>query len=263
MKAFILSLLIFGAASAQTTVQRTIGTAPPQEPSGRPSSASADAQIRAAIAAYRKSWEQMNEKTRKNLLSHGGQTPEQYERLLRQGSTRIPAAVNGAGQSAKSADADLDLDVLYTMKTSTQDLNVIRDANLQRVQTGGCAPELASRIADLKSRLELEESLLRGEETPPAEPAAKKSAARAGSSAAIADEWFKSPAKPAASSEPADSKASQLDAVLGLSAGEAPVAKPASEKPAEKSVDRKQAEIEISRIQTELSHLTGACKAAK
>jgi hypothetical protein len=267
MKISILLLSLLVPADAQTSVQRTIGSAPPQETSGRAvAGASSDAQIRAAVAAYRKSWDQMSDKVRKSILSHGGQTPEQYERLLRQGSTRIPAAVNGAEQSPKSADSDLDLDVLHTMKTSTQDLNIIRDGNLRRVQTPGCAPELASRIADLKSRLELQESSLRVEETPP-ETAPRKTAARAGSSAAVADDSFKAPTRSPASSptsgETADTKNSQLDAVLGLSTGETPAVKPAAAKPADNGVDRKQAELEIARIQAELDRLTSACKAAK
>src|SRR5437870_13082932 len=60
----------------------------------------------------------------------------------REESTAAPN--NPARKPASSPDSGVNLDVLHTMKTSTEDLNAIRDANLQRVQKGACTPQIAA-----------------------------------------------------------------------------------------------------------------------
>jgi hypothetical protein len=199
-------------------------------------------QIRQAIEAYHRSWQRMSEKQRQVILRGGGYTPEQYERLMRK------ATAPAAGKPAEPETArEMNLDVLHTMKTSSEDLNSIRDGNLQRVQHGSCAPEVSSRIAELKSRLA---QLAAPGERPPAEAPAAKPAAAGRPAAAAAETWFEpAPAKAGAAPGSAD-KGSELDAVLGAAPAAPPVVRPAAS-PAD--------EAEVSRLRAELSRLSGLC----
>jgi hypothetical protein len=258
------------SVSQENGPQRTMETAPPESSPGTAAAMAGgdDAYVRSAVETYRRSWEGMSARTRKMLLSHGGQTPDQYERNLRQrlavngqhtgtASASPTATAPNGGMSTAESGRQLNLDVLNTMKTSAGDLNAIRDGNLQRVQKGGCAPEVALRLAELKGRLAAQENELRGPAGAGEPP--KGAAGRSGSAAPLPGEWFKSSAEQQPrTGEPRDAANQQLDAVLGTNTRETGPAEPAAAKPAD-AERRKQAEAEIALTRAELDGLAGAC----
>jgi len=210
-------------------VQRTMGVA-------SPAANAADSQpdpIDGLLRQYRTMWQKMSAAQQKAFLDSGGTTPEQYERTLRsKGTPAAPAARET--QTAPRATVD----VLDSLTTSLQDLNAIRDGNLARVQKEGCPPEVASRLADLRSRLRQ------------ADPPQPKDRAAAGDPMAIASDWFKQAPKAEAPLPGADTHDGKLlDNVLGESA-----ARPAETR-------RKDTEEEIARIKAEIAQLSGACGA--
>jgi len=126
----------------------------------------------------------------------------------REESTAAPN--NAARKPASSPDSGVNLDVLHTMKTSTEDLNAIRDANLQRVQKGACTPQIAARIAALSFA----------------------------SAAALAENWFKRPAEQPAPGQSADGAKRELDFVLGIDTPEPATVKPAPAETADAELAR-------------------------
>ncbi len=147
-------------------------------------------------------------------------------------STTPPRPAPSVGTHSSN---QLNPDVLHNMKDSTEDLNALRDGNLTRVQTGGCAPQIAAHIAGLKGRLENYGSVPKPRERPSSTSAA------------------------AAAAEAVNR---QLDSVLGLSPTETPDVKP-SEKPADNDEMHKRAETETALINAELARLTSVCASAK
>ena len=251
-------------------MKRTIATAPVQEQktagpgeTGQLPTPS-EAQIRALIDNYRQSWEKMNDRTRKMMLSHGGQTPEQFEHGLRQRMFIQPqlAAPPPSARSNPAAEPNsstqLNLDVLQTMSSSTEDLSAIRDGNVKRVQNNGCAPQISARIADLRGKLAMYEHVLHPDAPVPINTSDKpsKPAARPANpaSATLANDWFSNRRETPAPAATAAKR--ELDSVLG---DDAPPMKTPAPKPADNAEQRKEAELEIARIKPELERLNGAC----
>ncbi len=199
----------------------------------------------------------------KALVSAGGLTPEQYEKMLAGKST--PAKGTNPSSDARTADPG----ALDALSRSLQDLNAVRDGNLSLVQKDGCAPELASRIADLKARLRADEFELNGTEAPAnAAPTARtQDNAGAADAMAVASDWFKRSAdtKAAATSSNASRtrESSLLDAVLtGTPAAPAPE-RHIDPKSPEAEQKRLQVEADMARVKAELDQLSGACASAK
>jgi hypothetical protein len=157
-----------------------------------------------------------------------------------------------AGTPSKSADppaASFD-----SLSKSLQDLNAIRDGNLSLVQKDGCAPELASRIADLKAKLDAPDS---GVTT----PAAAKPQAKAGDAdpMAAANDWFK-PASASKQTAPSSTReSSQLDAVLRGT----PPERPAELKSSGSEPGQRLSKAEMASLKSELEQLSSACGAKK
>ncbi len=165
------------------------------------------------------------------------------------------APSKGANQSADSRIPD-SAGAFDSLNKSLEDLNAIRDGNLSLVQKDGCAPELASRIADLKAKLN-------GSDAAVAAPAAPRVLEKTGDAdpLTVANEWFK-PAGASKQTAPSRTRESSLlDAVLNST--------PA---PAERSTDprasgvehnNKLSEAERASVQSELEQLSNACAAKK
>jgi hypothetical protein len=249
--------------------QRTITNRPDSTVSSdaKPASSGTPTSPAAALEQYRQMWQKMTPAQQKAIVSAGGPTPEQYERML----TPRSAGAKGATQSATDPRA-ADSGALDALSKSLQDLNAVRDANLSLVQKDGCAPELASRIADLKAKLRSDEFELNGTEAPPATPTEahtpeKVDPANAPDPMAVASDWFKRPADPKKTARPDDSnrtrEASQLDAVL--SGAQAPVAaeRRFDPKAPDAEQNRKAIEADMALVKSELEQLSSACAAAK
>src|SRR5215831_9830337 len=98
--------------------------------------------------------------------------------------------------AAPPADAGAAVD---SLGVSLQDLNAIRDGNLSRIQKdGGCPPETAARLADLRLKLRRAEADLSGETLSTTAPVDAQ---------AIAATWFK---RPVPEAEPAAARESRL-----------------------------------------------------
>ena len=249
--------------------------------SGSGSGPQAGLNTTAAMERYRQMWQRMTPAQQKVFVQHGGRTPEDYERMLKGSASQFAAGRTGGPQGnapARGSDpretgkainpGDLD-----SISKSLQDLNAIRDGNLGRVQRDGCPPEIASRTAELRSRLQSEEFELNGGRPPAAVPTAglpKKSGQA--DPLAIAGDWFKRPAeqKSAASGSGNGNArgATLLDGILPTaenateSASAAPKPGIASNSP--EAVQRRNALLEeITRIKAELAQLSGACAASR
>jgi len=273
---FGVSLLISAAAcwpalaQQSNPPQRTITNRPDSTVSSdaKPASSSTPANPTAALEQYRQMWQRMTPAQQRAITSAGGPTPEQYERML---MGRGPTSAKGAVSSSDPRAADTGS--LDALSKSLQDLNAVRDANLSLVQKDGCAPELASRIADLKAKLRSDEFELNGTESPAAGPTdahaspEKANAANAADPMAVAGDWFKHPADPKQAARPDDSsrtrESSQLDAVLMGAPVPSSPERHFDPKSPEAEQNRKAIEADMARVKAELEQLSSACAAAK
>jgi len=254
---FIIAVIAASAAFAQqnNAPQRTITTrsestvtSDPKPAPGTPSNQAA------ALEQYRQMWQKMTPAQQKALVSAGGLTPEQYERKL-------------TGATAPDSSRTADSGALDSLSKSLQDLNAIRDANLSLVQKDGCAPELASRIADLKAKLRNDEFELNGAEAPQTPIAAHtEENASAADPLAIANEWFRHTPDPK-QVRPDDSnrvrESRQLDAVLSGTQAPASPERRIEAKSPEAEQNRRVIEADMARVKSELEELSSACAAAK
>ena len=251
-----------GLLRGQPVVQRTMGAAP-----SAASESQSDA-IDNMMRQYRTMWQKMSAAQQKAFLDSGGATPEQYERTLRtKGLSAVPASPTPAASSGRVApgDARPAANVLDSLTTSMQDLNAIRDGNLTRIQKDGCPPEVASRIADLRGRLRVDEARLAGGDAPANTADKPKDKPAAGDAMAIASDWFKQPAKAeAGAARPAPTAAETHEGKLldGVLAGAAPAPATIAARPIEAG-KKQELEDEIARLKAEIAQLSGACAALK
>jgi hypothetical protein len=272
-KSLIFSILSFSLAFAQTPPpQRTMISHPETTASADNSGASS-----VALEKYRDMWNKMSAAQRQAFVSAGGSTPEQYDRILKQRGNGFVAGGEGAAQqtverSGKSPDSGrpLDSNAFDSLSKSLQDLSSVRDGNLWRVQKDGCPPEIASRMADLRGKLETYELELKGAEASAAANARSREVRGSRDRLAIAADWFKSPADKETSTAAASGAASGnsresklLDAALAGNGSAAASATRIDPKSPEAERTRKAAEDEIARIKGELAQLSGACTAPK
>jgi hypothetical protein len=143
-----------------------------------------------------------------------------------------PASENGRGAGA---------DTLDSLGSSTENLNVIRDANLRRLLKDGCAPAVSARIVELRARLGL-----------PAEKTdhpAREGAKPEQSPIETASDWYKTPPVPANSSASATTRSADLlGTVMPGAKTDAPT--------------KKASESETAALRTELEQLVAACPGA-
>lgn len=254
-------------AQQSTPPQRTITTRPDSTNSSDAKPASGTpANPSAALEQYRQMWQKMTPAQQKAIASAGGPTPEQFERTL---MGRGPALVKGANADATPDPRAADSGSLDALSKSLQDLNAVRDANLALVQKDGCAPELASRIADLKARLRSDEFELNGTESAAASATDTRAPEKtnAADPMAVASDWFKHPADPKETARAEDSnrtrESSQLDAVLSGTQAPAPTERRIDPKSPDAEQNRKAIEADMARVKSELEQLSGACTAKK
>jgi hypothetical protein len=283
-KILILSTILFSlafTALAQTPPpQRTMVGRPDSAATADTTGASSSAAVAAALEKYREMWNRMSAPQRQAFLNAGGSTPDQYERILKQHGNSFAAGGEGAAQpsverSRKTPDSGnpIDSNAFDSLSKSLQDLSAVRDGNLWRVQKDGCPPEIASRMADLRARLETDEVELKGGESSAPAAASTDSKQKAGSAdrLAIAADWFKQPASTEASTAASGSAATGgnlresklLEAALAGNRSAAAPASPVDPKSPEGERARKTAEEDIARIKGELAQLSGACTAPK
>ncbi len=281
IKTLILSIFSFSlafAAVAQTPPpQRTMVSRPETSGPADSSGAGSSSAMAAAMERYREMWNKMSASQRQAFVNAGGSTPEQYERSLKQRGNGFVAGEGAAQQtverSRKTPDSGnpIDSNAFDSLSKSLQDLSSVRDGNLWRVQKDGCPPEIATRMADLRGKLETYELELNGVESsaPAAAGASSKEKRSSTDRLAIAADWFKSPADkeastPGSGAPSGNSRESKLlDAAL---AGNGSAVTPESRiapKSAETERTRKAAEQDIARIKGELAQLSGACTAPK
>jgi hypothetical protein len=148
--------------------------------------------------------------------------------------------------SARDFDRGASAGTLDSLDSSTENLNVIRDANLKRLLKDGCAPAVSARIAELRARLDIPtEKPDRGD---------REGSKPENSAVDLASAWYKAPAKSnadAANSNAAatNKSADLLDAVL-------PVAKT-------EAASKKAPGSDTEALKIELDHLLTACPSAK
>lgn len=256
-----------------TARKDTTAASDSKAPAGMPSTPSA------ALEQYRMMWQKMTPAQQQAIIRAGGPSPEQYERMLTQatgnaGNKETPgASAHAAPESGRQGDSG----AFDALTKSMQDLNAVRDGNLSLVQKEACAPELASRIADLKAKLRNDEFQLNGTEVPSAAaPAAAAPAAdahpagkpNASDPLAVANDWFKHPADAKAPAAPQEStsrtrESSQLDAVLAGAQPSAPAERRADAKSPETTQNKQMIEADMARVKAELEQLSGACASAK
>ena len=275
----ILSSVAFTASAQTPPPQRTMVSRPdgavPADTSGAsPSSATA-----AALEKYREMWNRMSAPQRQAFVNAGGSTPEQYERILKQrGNSFAPAGDGSApssGERSRKTAPDsgnpIDSNAFDSLSKSLQDLSAVRDGNLWRVQKDGCPPEIASRMADLRGKLETDEFELKGGESKPtAAGAGSKDKTGSADRLAIAADWFKQPADTEASTATAapvatdvNSRESKLLEAALAGNRSAATASPVDPRSPEGERTRKAAEEDIAQIKAELAQLSGACTAPK
>jgi len=254
-------------AAQQTPPRRTMGAR-------TENAATSDQQTSAAaLAQFRKAWDRMTPVQQKAFVSSGGYTPEQYERMLTQAGARAGQAREAAISSKAVAPAnpanEIDPSAIESLGKSLRNLDAIRDGNLSKVQKDGCPPEVASRIADLKGRLQNDDYQLNGVEAAaaPAEKRIQDNAAGA-DPLALAAAWFKRPAnlEPASANAGAATAAEShesklLDAVL--SGTTAAPAQRIDARPPQSEASRSAIQQDKIHIQAELAQLSGACAAPK
>ena len=178
------------------------------------------------------------------------------QRTVHATSGAKPSNASGPEDAGRAANPH----ALDALSSSTDDLNVIRDANLRKLTKDGCSPEISARTAEVQGRLRAAEAELNGEE--PASAASDKapSSAPKGSAQAIASDWFKKeePASAVSNSRQNPQK-SLVDSVLPGGA-----AKPTSpSRPPLSAEKRKALEQDVAAFKAELEHLTVACPGAK
>lgn len=258
----------YAGRGQQAQVQRTMGAAPAAAQSSSPQSDTVDNLLR----QYRSMWQKMSSAQQKAFLDSGGATPEQYERTLRtKGLSAVPPSPHPAASGGRQVQGDprSTENALDSLVTSLQDLNAIRDGNLTRVQKDGCPPEVTSRLADLRGKLQQDEAELTGTEAPKAAGVAAKDRPAPGDAMAIASDWFKQPAKAenapaAAASSSGDARESKL--LADALSGPAPAAASARRidpKSPEAQQRQKDLETEIAGIKAEITQLSGACATLK
>ena len=211
----------------------------------------------ASLEQYRRMWEKMTAVQQKAFLGSGGYTPEQYERLVKQRGGAVANSRDDAGSDAFDA-----------LSRSLRDLNAIRDGNLSRVQKDGCPPEIASRIADLKGKLQNDDFELNGREAPGTGSAVPKAPEKSstGDPLALAADWFKrppdrEPGAPAPASGGSSRESRLLDEALNGSERAATLQQDPKSPEAERA--RKSIQDDMARIQAELAQLSGACASSK
>jgi len=193
-----------------------------------------------------------------------GQTAPQRTMTTNPANAAVPktAPPPAASPTPKAPAAPPDAaGALDSLTNSLQDLNAIRDGNLNRVQKDGCPPEVSARLADLRGKLHQYEAELSGEAPAKAAPSADKPGVDA---QAIASDWFKRPqpdradaaSQPAVKPQPVSSEAKLLADVLPDAP--APAAKP---RPA--AQPRPELEAEVARLKAEIARLSGTCTALK
>lgn len=187
--------------------------------------------------------------------------PPQRTMTTRPDSSVTSDAKPAAGAPSKGANPSgdsrtPDSGAFDSLSKSLQDLNVIRDGNLSLVQKDGCAPELASRIADLKAKLNESDEAA---EPPAAAKTAEKT--RDADPMALANDWFKqaSGSKQAASNHMREN--SLLDAVLNGTQG-APE-RSTGMKSSRGEHGQKLSEAEMASAKSELAQLSRACAAKR
>jgi uncharacterized membrane protein YccC len=104
-----------------------------------------DQSVRTAVDAYRRMWQAMTSEQRKTMIDAGGATPDRYEQTLRMQLPGTPKSLAPAPAGAARTELS------DTIRTSSEDLNVVRDANLLRLRDETCPPEVALEIAALRS----------------------------------------------------------------------------------------------------------------
>jgi hypothetical protein len=146
---------------------------------------------------------------------------------------------------------------LDALSSSTDDLNVIRDANLRKLTKDGCSPDISTRTAEVQGRLRSSEAELNGEEPPSAAPDKAPPSAPKGSAQAIATNWFKT-------EEPASSPRQNAPKTLVDSVLPGGASKPASpSRPPLSAEKRKALEQDVAALKAELEQLSAACPGAK
>jgi hypothetical protein len=278
--AAILFSLAFTAVAQTPPPQRTIISRPDTATSAGSSASSSSSDVTAALEKYREMWNKMSAPQRQAFVSAGGSTPEQYERILKQRGNSFAPAGEGAAQSgersrkaAPDSGNPMDSNAFDSLSKSLQDLSAVRDGNLWRVQKDGCPPEIASRMAELRGKLETYELELKDEESSASAAAGTGSKDKTGSAdrLALAADWFKHPADTDSSTAATGSGATDvnsresklLEAALAGNRSTAAPASPADPKSPEGERARKAAEADIARIKAELAQLSGACTAPK
>jgi hypothetical protein len=187
-----------------------------------------------ALEKYREMWRKMTPAQQKAFLDSGGYTPDQYERLLKQKGS------GAASDPQRKIDPAMD-----SLNKSIQNLDTIRDANLGRVQAENCPPEVAARIADLKTKLQGYESERIG--VPAPVRVKPRETANPVDLLAVAADWYKSATGSGAAMQASEQGKRLADVLPG----------------GEVSPARTQAnEQEIARTRIELEQLSGACAAS-
>lgn len=277
----VLFSLAFTAVAQTPPPQRTMVGRPDVAVPADTSSAGPSSVVAAALEKYREMWNRMSPPQRQAFMNAGGSTPEQYERSLKQRGNSFAPAGDGAAQSsgersrkaAPDSGNPIDSNAFDSLSKSLQDLSAVRDGNLWRVQKDGCPPEIASRMADLRGKLETDEFELKGGEssTPTAAGAGSKDKAASADRLTVAADWFKHPGDSEAPTVAAASGATDLnsreskllEAALAGNRSAAATASSADPKSPEGERTRKAAEEDIARIKAELAQLSGACTAPK
>ena len=227
------------AAPPAGAPQRTIFTTPAGVRSDSdPTSASAmPAASDTALEKYREMWRKMTPAQQKAFLDSGGYTLEQYERMLK--PKESTSAVGGGVDPQRKINPAME-----QLNRSLQNLDTVRDANLGRVQSRNCPPEVAARIQDLEAKLKSYDTDRNGvpEGTSSRAPSPN---AESVDPLLLAGDWYKPAATPAA----ADQAARQNTLLAGVL--------PSAASPAKRETD----DPEIIRTKAELEQLSGACAA--
>ncbi len=144
--------------------------------------------------------------------------------------------------SARDIGRGAGANTLDSLGSSTENLNVIRDANLKRLLKDGCAPAVSARIVELRARLDI----------PVEKPdrAGRDGLKPENSAVDLASAWYKAPPAPANSSAASNNKSVDLlDAVL-------PVAKT-------DAASKKTSGSDTEALKIELDQLLTTCPGAK
>jgi hypothetical protein len=248
-----------GAAQQTSAPQRTIVSRTETAPLAAQDANSGPA---AALERYREMWQKMSPAQQKTFLDAGGYTPDQYERTLKEHGAR------GAG----AGDKQIDRSALESLTKSLQNLDAIRDANLNLVQKDGCPPEIAARLADLKNRLQSYEYELNGAASSALASAGARPAEKSSSedALALARDWFQRPANKvspeaaATGSESSGAGSRETKLLEAAFAGAQLAAVPGGRlDPKPDQARRKVIQQDTGRIKAELAQLSEACPAPK